>query len=81
MSLRCEGANCLSVNSIGFVISIFCFVFAIYLTGLSFYVVDGSLRVQLLALSTSFFAAGIMVLISWIILLALKGFFKSNPYS
>jgi len=63
------------------VISIFCFVFAIYLAGLSFYVVDGSLRVQLLALSTSFFVAGVVVLISWIILLALKGFFKNNPYS
>jgi len=80
MSLRCEGANPLSVNSIGFVVSIFCFVFAIYLAGLSFHV-DASLRVQFLALSTSLFVAGVVVLISWIILLALKGFFKSNPYS
>jgi magnesium-transporting ATPase (P-type) len=66
----------LSVNSLGFIVFIFCFFFAIYFAGLSFYTVDASLKVQLLALSTSFFVAGIVVLISWIILLALKRLFK-----
>ena len=69
------------VNSIGFIVSVFCFVFAIYFVGLSFYVVDESLRMQFLALSTSFFVAGIVVLISWIILLVLKDFFRTDSYS
>jgi hypothetical protein len=66
----------LGVNSIGVVISMFCFVLAIYFAGLSYHMIDASLKMQLLALSTSLFIAGIVVLLSWIILLALKRFFK-----
>jgi hypothetical protein len=62
----------LRAESAWFIISILCFVFSIYLAGLSLYVVDGSLRVQFLTLATSFFAAGIIVLIYLGIFLALK---------
>lgn len=75
MNLECEGVSPLRVNSIGFLVSIFCFVFAIYLAGLSFRV-DVPLRVQLLALATSFFVAGIIVLIFFGMSLGLKKAFK-----
>jgi TRAP-type C4-dicarboxylate transport system permease small subunit len=65
----------LKAQSLGFIIVILCFVFAIYLAGLSFQIGDTSLRVQLLSLSTAFFVAGIAILISMIILLASKKLF------
>jgi len=50
----------------------FCFVFAIYFAGLSIQIADSPLKVQFLALATSFFAVGIIVLICLGISLALK---------
>jgi TRAP-type C4-dicarboxylate transport system permease small subunit len=67
----------LRAESAGFIVSILCFVFSIYLAGLSLQIADASLRVQLVAIATSFFVAGIVVVISLIILLAFRRLFKA----
>ena len=59
------------------VISMVCFALSIYLAVIgSFAVAEVTLKVQFAALSTSFFAGGIIVLVSWIALLVLANTFS-----
>ena len=54
------------------VISMVCFALSIYLAVIgSFAVAEVTLKVQFAALATSFFAGGIIVLVSWIAFLVL----------
>jgi len=53
-----EGVSLLRVGNAAAVISVVCFFFSIYFAILSFQIIDMALRMQLMALATSFLVAG-----------------------
>ena len=72
MGFEYEGASMLRVKTNALVISLVCFAFSVYFAILSFRIIDMTMRTQLMALATSFFVGGIVVLICLIVSFALR---------
>lgn len=71
MGFEYEGASMLRVKTTTLAISLVCFAFSIYFAILSLQIIDMALRTQLMALATSFFVGGMVVLICLIVSFAL----------
>jgi hypothetical protein len=67
------------VETVGAIILVICFFMSIYFAGLSLQISNGPVKMQLLALATSFLVAGIVILIVLMTSLAIKRlFFKTK---